>query len=174
MTARQPKKAKPQKRRERRAKVLDAVQLKAAKLLGSAGYVRGMRRKNNVVPVVAHECGIHPDTLYQWMRDNPNFELTIEAQRLKLLEKADRALDELLTGKMLETRDGQVWVPPDKTLVIFVKKNLDAMHYDDQLRRDKRRRKHDKEMVKLKSDGLKDALEEFNGTIVFSERKSDD
>lgn len=169
MSRKTPKKEKPVRKGKgaRKPVLLDSAQLKAAKLLGIAGYEKGARRRTRIVEAVALECGVSHDTLYRWA-DKPEFAAEMERQRIMRLKKADEALDELLEGKLIETKEGQVWIPPNVTAVIFTKKTLDWRRSDDQLRRERLRFKYELKLLEAKQRKLKETISELPPTVYQS------
>lgn len=111
----------------------DPRKIKVAQLLAYSGYT-GKRRIRGCIGLASRECNINRQTIYYWLKTDPNFELAIEEARAELCYIALKGLEEL-------AKEGNVGA------CIFLVERLAPEVYSNQYRRFQ----HDKEMLELKA-----------------------
>lgn len=111
----------------------DPRKIKAAQLLAYSGYT-GDKRVRGCIVVASRACNVNRQTIYYWLKTDPNFELAIEEARAELCYHALKGLEEL-------AKEGNVGA------CIFLAERLAPEIYSNQYRRFQ----HDKEMLELKA-----------------------
>lgn len=141
---------KKEDQKEKEPYVLQHSQVRAAQFLARNNYKIGTKQKSGVLLAVAAEVGVHHNTITRWLKIE-EFRAKIESYTSVLIDAAFEGLERLLRGDALN--------PPNATAVIFFTKNHFPDRYDDQLRRDLEKFKHQKELLEKENENLKEAIE---------------